>query len=251
MGSRPTSAARTPNRLSGTTPLYSAVKQMILDRIANGAWAPGHRVPSENELVAELGLSRMTINRALRELAIEGTLRRVQGLGTFVAEAKSSTGLVEIRAVIDTITERGNRYSASMVINEEERATPDVAEELEIGLAQPVFHTIIVHCENDLPVQLEDRYVNPALAPHYFEQDLTAITPDQFLAQRIGLTEAEHAIDAVLPANWEAKLLGVGRNEPCLLVRRRAFSGKKVATAARLLMPSGRLNIHSRMHIKL
>eukprot|EP01037_Dinobryon_pediforme_P037446 gene37446-44920_t len=58
------------------TALYESVKRMILSRIASGAWPPKHRIPSENELVAHLGVSRMTINRALRELAADGHLLR-------------------------------------------------------------------------------------------------------------------------------------------------------------------------------
>ena len=73
----------------GPAPLYARVKQMIVQQIESGTWPPHHRVPSESELVAELGFSRMTINRALRELTAEGLLVRMQGVGTFVAEPKT------------------------------------------------------------------------------------------------------------------------------------------------------------------
>ena len=55
--------------------------------IRSGAWAPGARVPSENELVESFGISRMTANRALRELTADGFLARVPGVGTFVQGA--------------------------------------------------------------------------------------------------------------------------------------------------------------------
>ena len=73
-------------------PIYQRVKQAIVNQIRAGHWQPHQRVPSESELVAELGVSRMTINRALRELTSEGFLIRMQGVGTFVA------GTVERRA---------------------------------------------------------------------------------------------------------------------------------------------------------
>ena len=69
-------------------PRYSRVKRMITDRIDSGEWQPRHRIPSESELVRDLGVSRMTINRALRELTLDGRLIRVQGVGTFVATPK-------------------------------------------------------------------------------------------------------------------------------------------------------------------
>ena len=79
-------------------PLYASVKRSILDRIRSGEWASGHRIPSESELVAELGVSRMTVNRALRELSMEGVLVRMQGLGSFVAEGKQPLGVFECAA---------------------------------------------------------------------------------------------------------------------------------------------------------
>jgi GntR family histidine utilization transcriptional repressor len=90
-------------------PLYAGVKQMILDRIHSGEWPPKYRVPSENELVAELGVSKMTANRALRELASEGELVRIQGVGSFVAERKGYSALFEVRNIAEEIAERGIR----------------------------------------------------------------------------------------------------------------------------------------------
>ncbi|WP_409414730.1 GntR family transcriptional regulator, partial [Escherichia coli] len=53
---------------SPPAPFYEKVKQAISEKIAAGVWRPHDRIPSEAELVAQFGFSRMTINRALREL---------------------------------------------------------------------------------------------------------------------------------------------------------------------------------------
>ncbi|ODN72400.1 HTH-type transcriptional regulator FrlR [Methylobrevis pamukkalensis] len=93
-------------------PLYQGLKREIRDRIARGDWAAGTRVPSENELVAEFGVSRMTANRALRELAAEGLVVRVKGAGSFVADAKGHSALVEVRNIADEIRARGHDHRA-------------------------------------------------------------------------------------------------------------------------------------------
>lgn len=77
-------------------PLYARVKQMITQQIKSGNWPPHYRVPSESELVSQLGFSRMTINRALREMTADGLLVRMQGVGTFVAEPKTQSALFEV-----------------------------------------------------------------------------------------------------------------------------------------------------------
>ena len=68
-------------------PLYLQVKRHILDNIGSGKWGASARVPSENDLVRSFGVSRMTANRALRELRDEGVLVRIAGVGSFVAAA--------------------------------------------------------------------------------------------------------------------------------------------------------------------
>ncbi|MDC6679410.1 GntR family transcriptional regulator, partial [Leclercia adecarboxylata] len=70
-------------------PLYEKVKEYILRNVSTGVWAREQRIPSENELVATLGVSRMTVHRALRELTSEGFLVRIQGVGTFVAAPRT------------------------------------------------------------------------------------------------------------------------------------------------------------------
>jgi GntR family histidine utilization transcriptional repressor len=229
-------------------PLYAGVKQMIVGRIRNGDWPPRHRIPSENELVNELGVSRMTVNRALRELALEGVLARVQGLGTFVAEGKGQSSIVEVKNISDEIAARGHFHSARIVLLDTLKASPEIAEALNISVGERTFHSILVHSENDIPVQLEDRYVNAEIVPDYGDQDFTKVTPNQYLSSVVAWTEAEHEIEAVLPAGWEARLLAVGRTEPCIQIRRRTFAGAPVVTAVRLVIPGGRYRLRSRQH---
>lgn len=74
--------SRSPQPPSGSpAPFYEKVKQTISEKIATGVWRPHDRIPSEADLVAQFGFSRMTINRALRELTDEGLLVRLQGSG--------------------------------------------------------------------------------------------------------------------------------------------------------------------------
>jgi GntR family histidine utilization transcriptional repressor len=228
------------------TPLYAGVKQMIAGRIRSGDWPPRHRIPSENELVAQLGVSRMTVNRALRELALEGVLARVQGLGTFVAEGKGQSSIVEVRNIADEIAGRGHDHSAKVVVLDALKASPEIADQLNLPMGSRVYHSIIVHSENEIPVQLEDRYVNAETAPDYDRQDFTKVTPNRFLSGIIAWTEAEHEIEAVLPAAWEARLLAMSRTDPCVLIRRRTFAAERVVTSVRLLVPGGRYRLQSR-----
>ena len=227
-------------------PLYAGVKQMILDRIQSGEWPPKHRVPSENELVAELGVSKMTANRALRELASEGELVRIQGVGSFVAERKGYSELFEVRNIAEEIDERGHVHQASVIVLAQETAAPDVADALGLPIGAAVFHSLIVHSENGVPVQIEDRFVNPEAAPGYLNQDFAKQTPNAYLTAEAPLSGSEHIVEAAMPQPWECKLLVILRTEPCLLIRRRTWSSKRVVSFARLVYPGNRYRLESR-----
>ncbi|WP_119458244.1 histidine utilization repressor [Rhodospirillaceae bacterium SYSU D60014] len=227
-------------------PLYQQVKSFILGRIADGALVQGDQVPSEHELTRDLGVSRMTAHRALRELTAEGVLRRVQGVGTFVAEAKPQSELLEIRNIAEEIAARGHRYAARVIWLRRERAGAAVAAALDQPAGMTIFRSLLVHCENDLPVQLEDRYVNPDFAPDYLQQDFTAITPYAYLTALGPLDAAEHVIEAIRPNPETRHLLRIRANEPCLLLQRRTWSRGLVVSRAHLTHPGSRYRLAGR-----
>ena len=230
----------------GPAPLYARVKQMIARQIETGSWPAHHRVPSESELVGQLGFSRMTINRALRELTAEGLLVRMQGVGTFVAQPKTRSALFDVNNIADEIAGRGHRHSCQVITLAEEAAGSERALALDVREGQRVFHSLIVHFEDGVPVQIEDRYVNAQVVPDYLRQDFTRQTPYAYLTQVAPLTEGEHVVEAILAEADECRLLQIERGEPCLLIRRRTWSGRQPVTAARLIHPGTRHRLEGR-----
>lgn len=232
--------------MNDVQPLYARVKEHILDNIRSGAWEAGQRVPSENELVESFGISRMTANRALRELTAEGFLKRVPGVGTFVKEAPALSSLMELRNIAEEIAQRGHSYSSRVISRREIDSNPALAEEFEDKGLKRLFHIVIVHEENGVPVQLEDRHVNPQVSPAFLKQDFTATTPTAFLLAEAPVDELEHTVEAVLPAPDQQRLLGITALEPCLALHRRSWSRGRVVTAVTLTYPASRYALYSR-----
>jgi GntR family histidine utilization transcriptional repressor len=221
-------------------PAYEQVKNWIREHIASGRWKPGDGVPSEAALMQQFEVSRMTVNRALRELAAEGLVTRVQGSGTTVAQLHRISSRLTIRDIHEEVVERGHVHSTRVVLAVREKAGAAVAESLGLRRGASVFHTVLVHMENGVPIQYEDRYVNPAAAPGYLDIDFTQTSPTLHLLQHAPLTEASYSIEACLPTGEEAKALDVKRGEACLAMMRRTVSGANVVTVARLLYPGSR-----------
>ena len=219
---------------------YAQVKQHLKAELARGRYAPGALMPSEAELVARFGISRMTVTRALRELQDEGLVERLQGVGTFAAQLHRVSSTLTIRDIHEEIVARGHRHSASVHLAAVEVAGAALAQRLGLAEGDRVFHTLIVHHENDVALQCEDRYVNPACAPDYLSVDFTQITPTHYLLEVAPLWEAQYQIEAAAPTAQEAKLLGVPRSEACLVVTRRTVSRGVPVTIARLVHPGTR-----------
>jgi len=100
-----------------------------------------------------------------------------------------------------------------------------------------------------VPIQLEDRHVNPALAPGLLERDLTQITPSAVLFEHAPLTEAEQVVEAVLANDEQAALLDVTVGSPLLMVSRRTVSQGAVASIARLYHPGSRYRLIGRFSV--
>ncbi|MEA3117902.1 MAG: GntR family transcriptional regulator, histidine utilization repressor [Paraburkholderia sp.] len=221
-------------------PAYQGIKDFILARIYSGEWAEGDQVPSENELAREFKVARMTVNRALRELTAEQVITRVQGAGTFVARPKYESTLVAIRSISDEIAARGHRHRASVLALGAAVADAVLAEEMQVKAGSPIFHSRLLHFENEEPVQLEERWVNPAAAPHYALQDFTQITPNQYLVRVAPLSRVEYRIEAALPEVETCTHLAMFDGEPCLVLHRRTWTQKLVASVANLWHPGNR-----------
>lgn len=226
-------------------PQYQIIKQFIVEHIDSGEWEVGHRVPSDNELATRFEVSRMTANRAMRELTDTGLLTRIAGVGTFVAEHIPQTPLLEIQNIAIEIEGRGHQYSVLVHSLEKLPAPRDIALELEVPTQTPVFRSMLVHLENGVQVQLEDRWVNASLVPDYISQDFSLVTPNAYLMEHSPLTEVEHVIEAVMPDTLTRKLLKIDAKHPCLLIHRRTWSGPIVSTA-RLIHPGNRYRIGGR-----
>lgn len=223
-----------------TEPPYRRVKQHVRAGLLRGDWPPGTPLPSEAELVAQFGVSRMTVNRALRELQADGLIQRVQGVGSFAAPLHKVAATLKLRDVHEEIEARGHRHSVRVVVQRQERAPAEVAAQLGLAAGAAVDHVLLVHHENGTPIQIEDRWVNPAEAPGFGAADFSATTPTQLLFERTQLQAAQYAIEALPAGREEAALLGIEPGAACLVVSRRTESRRGVITIARLTHPGSR-----------
>ncbi len=226
--------------------LYQAVKDHIRQQVQSGAWKVGDRVTSEHELVAELGVSRMTAHRALRELAAEGLLQRIAGVGTFVAGGKAESSLLKVVSIAEEIQARGHRHQSEVILQAGEAASPEIATLLGMNAGDWVFHLVCLHREDGVPIQLEDRYVRPAAAPLFLDQAFGTIQPAEYLLSTVPMDDVEHVVEATGATAETAARLGIHPGDPCLVLTRRTWRGAEVVTSVRCTHPGSRYRLGTR-----
>lgn len=221
-------------------PHYLKLKHYILRHITNGDWPPLSRIPSENELVIKFGVSRMTANRALRELTDAGVVTRLQGVGSFVAGPKAESAMFEVRSIRDEILARGQSHTVNVLICEAVSARPATARQFGLPTGSELFHSRLLHLADDKPLQLEDRFVNPVCAPDYLDIDFQFEIPHQYLMRTAPLQRTEHVIEAEAAGRRMAKVLGTAFGDPLIALSRRTWSRGHVASFVRLTHPAAK-----------
>jgi len=229
--------------MNATKPRYQQLKDLIIGQISTGALQPSDRVPSENELVEAMNVSRMTANRALRELNDEGYVKRIAGRGTFVSDFRSQSHLLEVQNIADEIAGRGHSHSSKVIRQSRQHARGEVARALHVEQGTDIFHLLLVHYENDVPVQVEDRHVLASFAPGCLDQDFEQVTPSAYLTSVAPLQEAEQIVRASMPNSAVRGHLDMDEGEPALVVIRRTWSKGRPVTFGRLHHPGSRYEL--------
>ena len=221
-------------------PAFQQIKNHLLAEIQAGTWNEGDAIPSEQVLAKQFGVSRMTVNRAVRELSADQILNRVQGSGTYVAQHKYQATLVEIKSIAEEVRARGHQHRSELHKLERSKAPELMAQQFEASAGHVLFHSLIVHFENNIPIQVEDRWVNSEVAPDYMQQDFSTRTPNEYLMVVAPLQGVTYRIEALSAPREVAAMLAVGPKEACLVLHRKTLSKGRVASVVTMWHPGSR-----------
>lgn len=200
-------------------PKYRKVRDEVLDLATS--LEIGQPLPPERRLAEFLGVSRMTLRRAVDELVAGGLLARRHGAGTFVTEPKITQSLAASSFTQD-MRARGLTPGARVVRFDETPAPPEVAAELQVPAGTPVLTIARVRTADGEPIALEEIAVDARLVPGLRAADLDGASFYDLLADRYGhrIASGTQTMEAVQLDADEAHLLGVAKGSPAFLLRR-------------------------------
>ncbi|MGO9504888.1 MAG: GntR family transcriptional regulator [Streptosporangiaceae bacterium] len=225
----PRALARKPPTIvrgPGTT-VHAQIEDWLAGAIAVGRLAPGDRLPTEHDLAAWLGVSRMTLRHALGELAQRGLVTRSVGRngGTFVAEPKVEQDLTTLAGFSEQLRRHGLVAGARVLRAVSAPAGPRTAAALRIGEGDLVHDVRRIRLANGAPMVLERSLFPAALFPDMLGCGLDG-SLYELLEERYGQRphRARESLEPVTAGVAEAEALNVAEGAPLMLVERTAYS---------------------------
>lgn len=140
------------------TPSYMKIQNYISGLIEQGVYAVGDKIPSETELAAMFSVSRITANKALKEMALMGILERVRGKGTFVCAKQSISTASKAFASAIKLDITGNRHHQLLQFRVTE-IYPELMEKFGLPEGEPFYEIILVNKKQELNESLDYIYI--------------------------------------------------------------------------------------------
>ena len=232
--------------------LHIQLYTSFLENIEKGIWAPGKKIPTEQELCDEHNVSRITVRQALKALEDKSYITRIQGKGTFVCEPKIEQPLGNFYSFSEQIERMNLIPSSRMYELRLVDAPPEVAELFELEKHDPkneVYFGIRLRLANDEPIAIEYFYLPAYLFPGLTIKDieengLYGVMNEKF---KIIPDEAEETFESILINDTDAILLNWESNMPALRLERHTKAGGVYIEDSRAIIRGDRYKVRVKL----
>lgn len=220
-----------------TLSLHQRILDDIETRIISGEWQPGYRIPFEHELTEYYNCSRMTVNKALTQLAKAGLIERKRRSGSFVSFPQSQAAILEIHDIRDEVAALGQPYRFELLKRNERLSGPADARHIDMPRHTPLVELVCRHYAGKRVFALEERIISLDAVPSAAETDFAEHSPGPWLVSCVPWSNAQHSIRAVVSTEENAATLGVPAGSPCLVVERQTWNADQPVTHVRFTYP--------------
>lgn len=207
---------------SAGTPLYQQIYDLLRARIMDGTLALNDRLPAEQDLTQALGVSRITVKRAMNELAVAGLVRRQRGIGTVVIyDVAAPTVKGSFETMIDGLTRMGLETEVQLLDCTVGTASPAISEALDLKGGKSVQRIVRLRRLDGEPFSYLVTYIPYDIADGYDDAQLASESLIKLLEQAgHAPVEAEQTITATQAEPAVAANLGIAPGSPLLRIHR-------------------------------
>ncbi len=232
-------------------PLWHQAEIALRTRIEAGEWPSGSQIPNEDRLCEMLGISRITVRHALRNLEEAGLLRREHGRGTFVRAATVVAGVRGLTSFTDEMKTLALAPSTRLVAANRIAAGAAMADALEIAPGEPVIQLKRLRLGNGMPIGIQTSHLPEARVPGLYADAAGVQSLYAWLRQHcdIAPVKAKEVYRVGRVDAADAELIQLPSGTPAFEVERIAYDSRGPFEYALSTMRADRYEIRSTLHI--
>lgn len=210
----------------------------------SGQWAPGFRLPNENELTVQFNCARATVNKAMSALAHAGLIERRRKAGSFVALPQLHSAVFDVLDIGAQIAASTGAYHFEALEDQPDCDAEVSAKNVWEGAKPSSLRSIAgIHFGKDGPFGCERRLINIDAVPDAKHADFSRESPSAWLLKRVPWSAARHRISAIAADRNTASRLLLRSGAPCLQIERWTWRMDVPVTYARQIFPGDRFDL--------
>lgn len=202
-----------------SSPIYIKIHNEIRQRIEDGEWAVGDRIPAERELAEQFGVSRMTLRQAIQTLVDEGLLERHIGAGTFVARKKVQEKMTGVTSFTEITEAQGKMPSSKTISYVVTTPSLSESEKLNLKAGERVLRMERIRYADNIPICFEVATVPFHLVKNFDREQITQSLYRTLEQHGMTMGHAEQIVSAVVASERIAAYLGIKRGAAVLRLR--------------------------------
>lgn len=218
---------------------WQTVRGEFIRRINEREWPPGEIIPTEAQLCQELSCSRVTVNRALRDLAESGLLDRKRKAGTRVLQNPERKATFSIPVIRLEVEASGGKYGHRLLKLARKVAPTKVLKRMALAPETELLCLHALHMADDKPFALEERWINLAVVPELEKIDFEVTSANEWLVSHAPFSRGDLSLGACSANKSLAARLQCELGLALLEIERSTWKGDESITLVRLVYAPG------------
>lgn len=218
---------------------WTDVRDEVRARILNRTYAPGDRLPRDEDIASELGCARTTVHRAMQDLTLAGLVERKRKGGTHVRTDPVTRATFDIPITRREVEQRGSKYNYQLISRNFEASPISIMARFGLQTVADMLHVKALHLADNRPYILEDRWIDTRSTPEILEVDLTRESANEWLVRNKPYSRVDVRFSAINADGENADYLDAPTGSALFVIERTTWIGPSPITTVQSVAAPG------------
>lgn len=218
---------------------WTDVRDQIRARILGRTYAPGDKLPRDEDIALEMGCARTTVQRAMQDLSVAGLVERKRKGGTHVRTDPVTRATFDIPITRREVEQRGAKYNYQLISRAIEETPIEIMARLGIQQRVEMLHVKALHLADNRPYIFEDRWIDTSSCPEILDVDLTRESANEWLVRHKPYSRIEVRFSAMNANGESAKHLATPVGAALFVIERTTWIGQAPVTTVQAVAAPG------------